>query len=242
MAERFQMNGMTPLGAEVCPDPRFTYMTPEEVQELAGRIMPGELHVEHVKRQFRNLAYGPLPEQQLDVYLPEAGDGPFPTVIYVHGGGWSVGTRASSAIDFAIDGINRGYAVVGVDYRLLPDGAFPENLFDVKGAIRWLRAHAAEYHLDPERFGMMGDSAGGHLTLMCAMTGDRPEYEGNYGSPEQSTRLQACIDLYGPSDMLADDEMYLESGKRRMSPPTRPSLYDVLFGSNVETCSISYPS
>ncbi|MCI8594469.1 MAG: hypothetical protein HFF09_04350 [Oscillospiraceae bacterium] len=84
MAERFQMNGMTPVGAEVCPDPRFTYMTPEEVQELADRIMPGELHVEHVKRQCRNLAYGPLPEQQLDVYLPEAGDGPFPTVIYVH--------------------------------------------------------------------------------------------------------------------------------------------------------------
>ena len=234
MPEKIKMNGMVPEGAVICPDPRFTYMDPEEVAALGARIMPGELHVEHVKRQYRDIQFGPLPEQLLDIYLPESGEGPFPAILYVHGGGWSIGTRASGSIDFAIDGVNRGYAVVGIDYRLLPDGRFPENVYDVKAAVRWLRAHAEEYHLDPDRFGMMGDSAGGHLTLMCAMTGDRPEYEGGYGNSEQSTRLQACISLYGPSDMLADDEMFLESGKVRMSPPSKPSLYDVLFGADID--------
>ena len=234
MAEKIRIVGLIPEGAECTHDPRFSYMTQEEVQAMAACIIAGPADTSWIVRKELDVSYGPVPEQKLDIYLPDEGDGPFPVILYVHGGGWAMGCKTDGAIDCCLEGVKRGYAVVSVDYRLIPDVRFPDNLYDVKTAIRWVRANGAEHHLDPERVGMIGDSAGGHMTLLCATTADRPEYEGPYGWEGQSTRLQACVDLYGISDLLADDEMYLESGKKRMLPHCKPSLYDIMFGSDVD--------
>ena len=233
---RPKMNGLAVEGAVIIPDDRFEYMKPEDAMALGALVMPKEIHVDHIKRKWRNIAYGPEEGQLLDIYLPEEGDGPFPTVLYVHGGGWVLGTRDSSAIDLAIDGVNRGYAVVGIDYRLVPTVAFPEYIWDVKTAVRFLRAHAAEYKLDPERFGMMGDSAGGHITLMNAVTQNHPEYEGPFGFEGESTKLSCCVSLYGVScfDPDKEDEWFLESKVPRMGMKAKPSLYDVMFGEDIQ--------
>jgi len=168
----------------------------------------------YITRRFENVQYGSLPEQKLDLYLPESGEGPFPLIINVHGGGWCYGNKRECAMECVIDALNFGYAVMSVDYRLAPKTKFPEFLFDVKTAVRFARANAAEYKLDPERFAIMGDSAGGHLALMVGFTPDRPEYEGErYGWAGVSSRVQAVVDLYGPAVLNTKSAEWLkESG------------------------------
>jgi len=116
------------------------------------------------------LGYRPL---ELDLYLPEA-DGPLPVVVYVHGGGWQRGTRREPppllAADF-YDGIAaQGFAVAAVDYRLSGEARFPAPLEDVRAAVSWVRDHAVAYGLDAGRVFLWGDSAGGHLALLAALT------------------------------------------------------------------------
>ena len=109
----------------------------------------------------------------------------------------------------------------------------------MKTAIRWARAHAAEYHLDPSRFGIIGDSAGGHISLMIGFTAGHPEYEGEqFGWAGYSSAVQAVVDMYGPADLAADeDKWYRESGVRRIeSVPygeaRDKSMLDVAFGTD----------
>ena len=170
-----------------------------------------------ISRRFEDVQYGTLPEQKLDLYLPDAADGPLPLIIYVHGGGWCMGTKKECALECIIDALNCGYAVMSVDYRLAPATKFPEFLFDVKTAVRWARANAAQYGLDPDRFAVMGDSAGGHLSLMIGFTAGRPEYEGEkYGWAGVSSAVQAVVDMYGPAVLDGDKNAWLaESGIQR---------------------------
>jgi acetyl esterase/lipase len=159
---------------------------------------------------------------------------PFPVVFYVHGGAWLEGTKTLCPLDGFIGLVKRGYAVVSVNYRLAPAVVFPEFLFDVKTAVRWGRAHAAQYGFDPGRFAMTGDSAGGHLTLMAAFTAGQPQYAGEqYGWAEESDALQAICDLYGPT-ILADPlvPFYQESGVPRAMYDFVgvPTFFDIAFG------------
>ncbi len=199
----------------------FTYVTPEDFARMA---LPVDFDTDRVKNKVLDVQYGTLPEQKLDVYYPDEVSGPLPVIFYVHGGGWYLGSKRQGALDCIIDAIKFGYAVISVDYRLVPTVTYPEFIFDVKTAVRWARAHAAEYNFDPERFGMIGDSAGGHITLVMGFTGNWVEYEGEeYGWAGQSTKLQAICDMYGPSNLYADDdEWYRESKVRRMGTPPKP--------------------
>lgn len=213
----------------------FEYVTPEDFARMA---LPVTFDTERVKNKITDVQYGILPEQLLDIYLPDEAAAPFPVIFYVHGGGWYLGSRREGALDCIIDAVKHGYAVVAVDYRLAPGVSYPEFIYDVKTAVRWARANAAKYGFDPERFAMTGDSAGGHITLTMGFTGDWVEYEGEeYGWAGYSTKLQAICDMYGPSILYADeDEWYRESKVRRMAAAPAegenapPSAISMAFG------------
>lgn len=206
-------------------------MSEEQMAMFRRMVLPTIFDPGYIKRKFLDVQYGTLPEQKLDVYLPDEGDGPFPLIIYVHGGGWTMGSKVEGSLPCIIDALKSGYAVISVDYRLAPGAKFPEFLFDVKTAVRWARANAEKYLFDPEHFGMIGDSAGGHLTLMVGFTADHPEYEGEqYGWPGVSSAVQAIVDMYGPSILAADNAEFLkENGMPARQAPLGPSVFDTSF-------------
>lgn len=210
-------------------------LSPEQLAILKRMVTPTDFDTSVIRRKFLDVPYGTLEQQKLDVYLPDEGEGPWPLIIYVHGGGWAMGNKTLGALDCIIGALKCGYALVTVDYRLAPGAVFPEFLYDVKTAVRWARAHAADYGFDPDRFAMLGDSAGGHLTLMVGFTAGHPEYEGEqYGWPGVSSAVQAIVDMYGPAVLDADTNAWLaESGVPRLSlgltDPDKPTIYDTAF-------------
>jgi acetyl esterase/lipase len=145
-------------------------------------------------------------ELQLDLARPAQGTGPFPGLVYIHGGGWYAGNRSMYRAEIA-EAAQRGYVAVTVSYRLtdVTDGKaknpFPAQVEDVKCAVRWLRANAAKYHVDAHRIGAKGASAGGHLSLMLGTTEAAKEFEGNGGQPDVSSAVQAVVNFYGPTDL-----------------------------------------
>lgn len=141
----------------------------------------------------------------MDIATPE-GPGPFPAVVCIHGGGWRAGNKGQyrkTILELA----QRGYVAVSVQYRLMPEAYFPSQVQDVKCAVRFLRAHAAEFKVKPDRIGATGASAGGHLALMLG-TSDTPSLEGEGGWGGQSSRVQAVVNYFGPTDMLHTYEIY----------------------------------
>lgn len=146
---------------------------------------------------------------QLDLYRPASLPTPAPLVVWVHGGGWSGGSRfpAQSAAELNA----RGIAVASISYRLTSQAgqfgdqqvSFPAQIHDVKAAVRWLRANAASYGLHPGRIGAWGSSAGGHLVALLGTSGDVGLIEGAVGVADgHSSRVQAVVDYYGPTDIL----------------------------------------
>lgn len=137
------------------------------------------------------------PAQKMDVYFPDSG-GPWPAVIYVHGGSWMRGDKAE-AIMFAANMTVQGYLVVSINYRLYPPARFPAMIEDVKCAVRSLRAHAGDYNLDPNRIGAVGVSAGGHLVALLGTSDPGAWDAGEY--LDQSSRVQAVIAMAGVMDL-----------------------------------------
>jgi acetyl esterase/lipase len=149
----------------------------------------------------RDLVYARAGERglRLDLYLPAVGGAPLPLILLVHGGAWMGGSKAETP---ALPVASRGYAVASVEYRLSPEVVFPAQIQDCKAAVRWLRAHAARYGLDPDRFGAWGTSAGGHLVALLGTSGGVADLEGDGQHREHSSRVQAVCDWYGPTDFL----------------------------------------
>jgi len=142
---------------------------------------------------------------KMDVYFPQkAQSTPLPVTVYVHGGAWVGGDKESGAGMLALDELRgRGYLVVSINYRLAPQYKFPAQIEDVKCAIRHLRANAATYGLDAQRIGVWGGSAGGHLVALLGTSDASAGLEGQGGYAEQSSRVQAVVDLFGPADLPA---------------------------------------
>ncbi len=145
------------------------------------------------------------PRQALDLYLPKkrSTDKPLPVVVYIHGGGWSGGSRAGGgmAAGFAASG---NYAGISVGYRLSGEAKWPAQIHDCKAAIRWIRGHAKEYNLDPDRIGVTGTSAGGHLVCLLGLTQGVKELEGSIGEFTSLSSRVTCVANYcGPTDMAA---------------------------------------
>ena len=136
---------------------------------------------------------------KLDLFVPEKIDGPLPLIIWVHGGGWQNGSKEGCP-PLRNGYAERGFAVASINYRLSGHAAFPAQIEDCKAAIRWLRAHAEEYHLDPQRFAVWGSSAGGHLVALLGTSGDVVGFDVGENL-DKSSRVQAVCDYYGPTDL-----------------------------------------
>ncbi len=136
---------------------------------------------------------------QLNLARPKTGDGPFPAVLCIHGGGFRAGTR-DGYDNLCIQLAKRGYVAATMTYRLSPKFKFPAAVHDTKAAVRWLRANAATYKINPEKIGVTGGSAGGHLAQFLAVTAHVPEFEGTGGNPEQSSSVACVVNFFGPSD------------------------------------------
>ncbi len=143
-------------------------------------------------------------ELKLDIVRPAEGDGPFPAVLVIHGGGWFMGARHDNST-FRNDLASQGFVTISPQYRLAPKHPFPAQIYDVKAAVRWVKANASKLRIDPERIGAVGFSAGGHLSLLLGLTGEKDGLEGDVKPGEPNSRVQAVVNYFGPSELRADD-------------------------------------
>ena len=170
--------------------------------------------VSHFLRKWLDLPYANLsPAQKLDIYLPDVGEGPFPVILQIHGGGFDLGDKRDFKVLTFLKGLEHGYAVVSVNYRLSGEATFPAGLQDVKAAIRWLRANSEQYHLDGSRIAAWGGSSGGNYAAMVCLTANVTQFDDlRLGNPEYPCNVQVAVDWYGPTDFLKMDEQLDESG------------------------------
>jgi acetyl esterase/lipase len=198
---------------------------------------PRKADTDHIKRKWLDLEYATSSQaQKLDVYIPDEGGGPFPVILHIHGGGWIGGDKANAQLSSMLRGLDRGYAVVAVNYRLSGEAIWPAQINDCKAAIRWVRAHADQYLLDRDRIAAWGSSAGGHLSALVGTSGDVEALEDlSQGNPEASSRVQAVVDWFGPTDFLMMDEYLTASGvKKPMIHSIPDSPESKLIGKNIE--------
>lgn len=167
----------------------------------------------------------------LDLRVPD-GPGPHPVIIYLHSGAWITGDRTGGP---ALRQAKRGYAVASIDYRLAPQHIWPAQVEDAKAAVRWLRANASTYNLDPNRIGMFGASAGGHIGSVLGTSGGVTALEGlGHGNEQYSSRVKVVVDFYGPTDLLKIEEQKLPciplDGNASYMPPS------LLMGCPIQQC------
>ena len=136
---------------------------------------------------------------RLDIYSPKSITHPLPVVLWIHGHRWSYGSKEQRP---SVNLMAQGYIVVSIDYRLSGEAPFPAAIEDCKAAVRWLRANAATYQIDPDHIGAWGHSAGGHLAALLGTSGGVAELEGAGDNSTFSSRVQAVCDMSGPSDIL----------------------------------------
>jgi len=170
----------------------------------------------------RNLEYVSAghERQKLDLYVPAKADAPLPIIVWIHGGAWMAGNKDGgvSALPF----VGKGYAVASINYRLSQHAAYPAQIEDCKAAIRWLRANAISYNLNSERIGDWGASAGGHLVALLGTSGGVADLEGKGGNADQTSRVQAVVDFFGPTDFLQMDSHALPGARLKHDPANSP--------------------
>lgn len=157
---------------------------------------------------------------RLDLYLPEKAEGPTPLIVWIHGGAWLGGSKDGGVM--ALPFVEKGYAVASINYRLSQHALFPAQIEDCKSAIRWLRMNAKTYNLNPERFGVWGASAGGHLAALVGAAGGAPEFEGKGAEANQSSRVQAVVDFFGPTDVTQMQAHALPGSRMQHDSPDAP--------------------
>ena len=158
-------------------------------------------------------------ELKVDVAYPAEGDGPFPAVLVIHGGGWRGGNKSDmrpALAEFA----RKGYVAASPQYRFCPKDVFPAQVHDVKAAVRWLKANAKDYKANPDKVGAVGFSAGGHLSMLLGFTGPADGLEGDAPEGSPDTKIRAVVNYFGPTDLAASD----------LPEATRPLVRDFLGG------------
>jgi len=154
----------------------------------------------------KNIEYGKVGDRPLllDLYTPKDLDKPVPGLIFIHGGGWAGGDKRDYKY-YTVRYAKRGYVVASISYRFVKEAPFPACVQDAKCAVRWMRANAKKYHIDPKRIAAIGGSAGGHLSMMLGYSAGVPELEGDGGHAEYSSAVQAVVNLYGPVDLTVPE-------------------------------------
>lgn len=168
----------------------------------------------------RDLAYvrDGHPRQRLDLYLPEQGQAR-PVIVWIHGGAFRMGSKEDR---IPVEMLEQGYAIAALNYRLSQHAIFPAQLEDCKAAVRWLRANATRFGLDSKHFAAWGESAGGHLSAMLGTAGHQWSFDvGEH--LEYSSRVQAVLDFFGPTDFLQMDAQRLPNGMIHDTPDSPES-------------------
>ncbi len=177
--------------------------------------------------------------QKLDIYIPENSENLMPCLVWIHGGAWLSGSKDGLAPE--IDTLlHHGYVVASIGYRLSGESIFPAQIHDCKAAIRYLKENGKKYKIDSSRIAVSGASAGGHLASLTGTSSDIPDLEDKtQGYKNASSRVQAVIDFYGPTDFLIMD-MLPDSPPdscREMDPHLSPdSPESLLLGCNIADC------
>ena len=171
-----------------------------------GGILMGKPAAFSVSPTFKDIPYQEgSNSKKLDVYLP-AGSGPFPVVINIHGGGFKFGDKSGVFETTGKAFLNAGYALVSIDYRLSGEAPFPAAVQDAKAAVRFLRANAGEYKINPEKIALFGQSAGGNIAAMVATTANISDFDDpTFGNANVSSEVQAVINWFGPTDFVQMD-------------------------------------
>jgi acetyl esterase/lipase len=177
----------------------------------AGYFLKGNLRLGLLPPSTANVVYGATsPAQRLDVYSPR-GAGPFPVVVYIHGGAFKFGDKREPFDGFvdAIELLNaHGIALASINYRMSGEARYPAAVADSRSAVRYLRANAAQYHLDPDRIAVWGKSAGAYLALMVGVGDRSPQFDDPAIAPTASSRVSAVVSMYAPTDFSQmDDEL-----------------------------------
>ncbi|MGC3981574.1 MAG: alpha/beta hydrolase [Steroidobacteraceae bacterium] len=193
---------------------------------VAENIAPGVTRYGEVAYQSLS-GYHP---QQADLYVPTAGAASYPAVVYVHGGGWGVGSSRMSGLSQTLTALAaRGYVVMAINYRFYGEAKFPAQIQDTKAAIRWLRSNAAAYKVDTNKIAIWGESAGGYLAALAgtscnAAALEPPKPAGGAAMPgqtqikvdaNQSSCVQAVVDYYGPTEFAAMDGQLTVANARK---------------------------
>ena len=163
--------------------------------------MPPMADISWVKRKFLDIPYATASKRQcFDLYLPDEGDGPFPLLVHIHGGGFAFGDKRDDHMDAYLIGVKRGYAVASVEYRVSGDATFPAAVLDCREAVRYMKAHADEYKVDADKMIVIGGSAGGNLAAMLCMNVPNGRFPGEEKRTDflcQPT-VKVAIDQFGP--------------------------------------------
>lgn len=160
---------------------------------------------------------------QLNLARPKEGAGPFPAILCIHGGGFRAGTREGYD-KLCMTLAQHGYVAITITYRLAPKHPFPAAVLDSKAAVRWLRANAAKYHIDPNRIGTTGGSAGGHLAQFLGVTAGIKQFEGE-GNLDQSSDVACVVNFFGPSDLTKSYGKSVDAAE----------VLPLFFGGNLDT-------
>lgn len=193
--------------------------------------------LEGVSQKHMNLVYGTESKDQvLDIYLPELKKEKIPLIIYLHEGAFAFGSKRDKRAATLFAALKRGYAIASVDYRKSKTATWPAPVYDVKAAIRFLRASADRFHLDDTRFAIWGMSAGAYYGSMVAVTNNNPGFEDlNMGYRDFSSSIQAAVDLCGAcSGFHHLDEAIRENGFGRANHDAENSPESILMGNPLQ--------
>ncbi|MDA7915694.1 alpha/beta hydrolase fold domain-containing protein [Verrucomicrobia bacterium] len=172
-------------------------------------------------RVLRDLVYARVGERNLplDLYLPAKSSKPLPVLMWIHGGGWRSGKKGNAGPAKPL--VERGFAVVDVEYRLSGEAIFPAQVQDCKAAVRWVRANAKKYDLDPDRIAVWGSSAGGHLVAFLGTSGGVKEFETD-ANEGFSSRVNLVVDWFGPTDLLQMNDQAVKGARMDHNAPDSP--------------------
>lgn len=190
------------------------------------------------QKEFLDVAYATSSAaQKLDIFLPTTSTAPFPVLMWIHGGGWKGGDKAEFKNTNRFTELRkRNYAIVVINYRLSGEAKFPAQINDVKAAIRWVKANASTYSMNPDKIGVWGSSAGGHLSALAGVSGNVAELEDlSQGNNTKTSRVQAVVDWYGPIDLLKMDEMAIAQGCGSSNHNAADSPESALVGYQITT-------
>jgi len=196
---------------------------------------PSGVDTSYIEQKWMDIPYANFSDaQKMDIYLPNTGSGPFPVIIFIHGGGFALGDKGGQGLGDALSALNRSYAVASINYRLSGEAKFPAQINDVKAAIKFIRAHADAYNLDPNKIAVWGGSAGGNLAALAGTSGDVPELTNvSFGYDNTSDKVQAVIDWFGPINFLTMDDQFHESGIDGQSHNTSDSMESQMLGKQI---------